>query len=426
MKKIIVTLMLCMFGLAAHAADCPELKSKNTLDEILEIGLCRNPTTKSGYLSVKSASLDKTAQYFEYLPKITAGINASARPGDLQNYSAGASLGATWLIFDFGQRYENLSKMTSIWRATALDYEYGVQEYVYSVISAYYGLLTADAELKANSESYKVAQEAKVTADKKYKAGAVAKADVLKADTTLASRKTDLERTKGGREIAAANLLKLLSLPQGEKFEIADMPAEFGSTAEIDDVQELILRAEERRPDYLAQKSKTDSARSGRNLAFMKYLPTIKAGTGVSEYTYDFNGGGYTEGKIGISASMQINLFSDYFSTRKAMFAYDQAEENEHAKLDTIRLDVWTKFHNYKTAREVLDSTNALLKSATESERVVAGMYKVGRSTMLEWQQAQADLASAQRQNASAKYDLFIKRAALAMSVGELGINRGP
>ena len=60
------------------------------------------------------------------------------------------------------------------------------------------------------------------------------------------------------------------------------------------------------------------------------------------------------------------------------------------------------------------------MKSATESERVTSGMYKVGRATMLDWQTAQSELVDAQKQNNSAKYDLFIKRAAVALAIGDI------
>ena len=79
-----------------------------------------------------------------------------------------------------------------------------------------------------------------------------------------------------------------------------------------------------------------------------------------------------------------------------------------------------TAYQNYKTAQTVLKQTETLLKSATESERVTAGMYKVGRATMLDWQTAQSELLNAEQQNNSAKYDLFTKRAAVALAVGEI------
>ena len=83
-------------------------------------------------------------------------------------------------------------------------------------------------------------------------------------------------------------------------------------------------------------------------------------------------------------------------------------------------LDIFTAYQNYKTAQTVLKQTETLLKSAEESERVTSGMYKVGRSTMLDWQTAQSELVDAQKQHNSAKYDLFIKRAAVALAIGDI------
>ena len=83
-------------------------------------------------------------------------------------------------------------------------------------------------------------------------------------------------------------------------------------------------------------------------------------------------------------------------------------------------VDVFTAYQNYKTAQTVLKQTESLLKSATENERVTSGMYKAGRATMLDWQTAQSELANARNQHNSAKYDLFIKRATVALAIGEI------
>ena len=95
------------------------------------------------------------------------------------------------------------------------------------------------------------------------------------------------------------------------------------------------------------------------------------------------------------------------------------APSNKNA-VRLITLDIFTAYQNYKTAQKVLTQTETLLKSATESERVTAGMYKVGRATMLDWQTAQSELVTAEKQHNAARYDLFTKRAAVALSVGEI------
>ena len=57
---------------------------------------------------------------------------------------------------------------------------------------------------------HKVAKTAHETAQKKFKAGVVAKADVLRADTTLASRNLEVERAKNNLKIAKGTLLSKL------------------------------------------------------------------------------------------------------------------------------------------------------------------------------------------------------------------------
>ncbi|MDR1027621.1 MAG: TolC family protein [Rickettsiales bacterium] len=423
MKKILIAISALGFatgGSPARADECPQLGDENTLSEIIEIGLCRNPTTKMSYLSAEISRMQKNQQYAKYLPSASGNFNAAATDSDDYNtWNKSAGITASYLIFDFGKRYFDLSRMASIWKATGFSYDNAVQNYVYGVIGAYYGLLTADAELKANGDIHNVAKEAQTTAAKKYKAGAVARADVLRADTTLAQRKTDLERSKGAREIASARLLSMLSMPPDTAIKIKDMPSEFGASSEIEDARELIELAEKQRPDVRAAASETDAAMWARNAAFTAHLPTISASGGI-DFSPDADWAQTgTNVRVGVSVPIFAG-FANLYGDRIAMASYERAKESERRTIDDARLDVWTAFQNYKTAIEVLASTDALLKSATESERIVAGMYKVGRSTMLDWQSSQADLASAQRQSAAAKYDLFVKRAALAMSVGEL------
>jgi outer membrane protein len=126
-------------------------------------------------------------------------------------------------------------------------------------------------------------------------------------------------------------------------------------------------------------------------------------------------------GSIGIRASVPLFAgFANMYGVRSAAANYDSAREAERNTSNAAMLDVFTAYQNYKTARTVLTQTETLLKSATESERVTSGMYKVGRATMLDWQTAQAELLDAQKQNNAAKYDLYIKRAAVALAIGDI------
>ena len=436
--KFIFACILCLgiFMPALAAEDCasaktPPLETLN-LEQVVRLGLCRNPNTAAAYLAAESSRLSKNAGYAQYLPSVDASASATKRLqnkqwGDIQS---GVGLSASWLIFDFGKRYSDLSQMAAVWRATGFDYSSTVQNYVYEVVAAYYGMLSTDAEVRAATDLVAVADGAKDTAAKKFSAGAVARADVLKAETMLANRELELQRAQGNRQIAKGRLLYLLSFPQESEMEIADMSATFGGAAESKSISELIETAKKQRPDLLSVEESKNAAWHRRNSAFLRNLPSISA---TGQLSYDFQDAynalsaspnDKLSGSIGLRASMPIFAgFANTYNLRAQQANYERAEEQRRAKEDSVAMDIWTAYQNYQTAQKVQEQTATLLKSATESEKVTGGMYKVGRATMLDWQTQQAELASAQRQNISARYDLYIRRAALALAVGELQEN---
>ncbi len=430
MKKIVLT--LCFVPLACFGMDdCMSLKTapagELTLKQVIDLGLCRNPQTAAAYLASESARFSKNAGYANYLPNVSGSASGSLpyRNEEWGDWSWGASLSASYLLFDFGKRLADLNTLAATWRAAGFDYDESVQNYIYGIIGAYYALLNADADVRSATSLQAVAKTARDTAQKKFKAGVVARADVLKAETTLASRDLDLERAKNNREIAKGTLLAKLSFSAADDIQIADMASEFGSAAENESIDELLATARSRRPDLLRATANTDAAWHRRNSSFLKNLPSISASGTLSwndTPSESFNAGNnHISGSIGIRASMPIFAgFANMYGVRAATANYDRALETQRNTEDNATLDVFSAYQNYKTAQKVLNQTKALLASATESEKVTAGMYKVGRATMLDWQTAQSELVDAEKQNNAAKYDLFIKRAAVALAIGDI------
>ena len=421
-----VFLPVCAFA-TENCATIHHLPDKEmTLVEVVNMGLCRNPQTAAAYASLQSSRYTKNSVYSNYLPSVSGHASANRSHTEHDDWDYTASLSASYLIFDFGKRESDLAQSLATYRAAGFDYDETVQNYVYSVIGAYYALLNTDADVISAQSALTVAQTAKDTADKKYKSGAVAKADVYQADTTLASSQLSLERAKNNREITKGNLLNLLSFPANQDIKIKDMPAIFGSDAESENLDALIKIAQEKRPDLLKSKSQTNAAWHRRNSAFLKSLPSISV-TGGVDVTDKTVGGMFehmsakVKGSFGVSVSMPIFTgFLNYYNARAANADYENTKYNEQSISNNAMMDVFTAYQNYKTAKTVLKQSETLLKSATESERVMSGMYKVGRATMLDWQTTQSELVNARKQNNSAKYDLFIKRAAVALAIGDI------
>lgn len=431
MKKLLV-----LFGflpvVAFAADDCAELKyvpdTVLSLSDVIDLGLCRNPQTAAAHAALRAQRFNKNAAYSSYLPSVNLNANAGKdyKNKNWGDWSYGASLSASYLLFDFGKRTSDMAETLATYRAAGFDYDETIQNFVYGLVGAYYELLNADADVKSATSAQSVAKTAHDTAKKKYSAGSVARADVLKAETTLASRDLDLERAKNNREIAKGTLLTKLSFPANQEITIADMASQIGSDAEMKDIDELISVAQKKRPDLLRATANKDAAWHRRNSAFLKNLPSISL-SGSLGWNDDRLSGIFgpesdkLNGSIGIRASMPIFAgFANMYGVRSATASYDRATEQERSTVNEAMMDVFKAYQNYKTAQTVLKQTDALLKSATESERVTSGMYKVGRSTMLDWQTAQSELLDAQKQNNAAKYDLYIKRAAVALAIGDI------
>ena len=436
MKKLLV---LCAFlPISAFAVDdCAELQSVPervfTVSEIVDLGLCRNPQTAAAHAALRAQRFNKNTSYASYLPSLNADVSADKRygyvkKGEWGDWSYSASLSASYLLFDFGKRTSDMAEALATYRAAGFDYDETVQNFVYGVIGAYYELLNADADVKSAESAQAVAKTAHDTAKKKYSAGSVARADVLKAETTLASRDLDLERAKNNREITKGKLLTKLSFPADQEITIADMASTFGSDAEMKSIDELISVAQKQRPDLLRAMANKDAAWHKRNSTFLSNLPEIKLSGSLGIGDDNLPGVFVPEtekinGSVGIRASMPIFAgFAHMYNVRSATASYERAKEQERNTSNEAMMDVFTAYQNYKTAQTVLKQTEALLKSATESERVTSGMYKVGRATMLDWQTSQAELLDAQKQNNAAKYDLYIKRAAVALAIGDIKV----
>ncbi|MBR5625732.1 MAG: TolC family protein [Alphaproteobacteria bacterium] len=432
MKKIsFFALFALPFSAFGAIDDCMTRNSvpdeKLSLVQVIDLGLCRNPQTSASYLAYESARLSKNMGYADYLPSLSASASASIpyRNQEWGDWSYGASVSASYLIFDFGKRLADLNQATASWRAAGFDYDESVQNYIYSIIGSYYSLLKTDADVKSAEMLRSVARTARDTAQKKFKAGVVAKADVLKADTTLASRELELERAKNNREIAKGTLLSKLSFSASENIEIQDMPSQIGQQDEEKSLDELFEQAQKTRPDLLRATANKDAAWHRRNSIFLGNLPSISASGSVSwnDTPSETFGAGNDKisGSIGVRASMPLFAgFANLYNARAAQANYERAIETERSTQDNATLDIYTAYHNYKTAKTVLNQTETLLTSATESERVTANMYKVGRATMLDWQTAQSELVDAEKQNNAAKYDLYVKRAAVALAIGDI------
>ena len=126
---------------AFGADDCATMRSVpsgvQSLQDVINLGLCRNPQTAAAYAALRSSHFNKNAGYASYLPSVSASVNASknfaqSKDTKVKNYDwvYGASISASYLIFDFGKRTSDMNQMIAAYRAAGFDYDETVQNFV--------------------------------------------------------------------------------------------------------------------------------------------------------------------------------------------------------------------------------------------------------------------------------------------------------
>ncbi len=442
MKRFTGIFLLLSFGFygnifAGEIADCKKSNYVPNqtlgLEKILELGLCRNPITAAAYYSAEAARANKNASYSGYMPEISVsgdyGLGRNEfHPDngiDTTSYSTtgAATLTANYLLFDFGKRESEVSQMTYIWRAVDFDRNKTVQNYVYDLISAYYNVLMMSSNENVAKKLLDVASESLDMSETKFKAGVVAKIDVLQAKTTYSSRELDYQKAIANTKNAEGQLLYLLDYSQGQKITLKNDIDLNDIINEKQSVNDLIKNAMRNRPDLQSAAATKEAQKANWDSTARTRLPSISAygSYGWNDISRGSNPGDGNSGAVGLRASMPLfSGLSLMYNQRSAKESYLASEEQYKQTENQVALDVWTAYQNYQTAIEAITTTKTLLKSATESERASREMYKVGRVTMLDWLTTQSDFANAEYQSVYAKYDYFIKKAALALAIGDL------
>lgn len=437
---------VCFLGLATSAqagldpfsvysADTPkgclsETIGQGKLDlvDLIQIGICNNPSLNRDYMAIKTAESDVGQAKSAYLPSISASAVADKDYGKVEKgassetdpYSANAAL--KWLLYDFGGRSAKTDQTKAYLEAAEFSYNSSLQNLVFSVSQAYYNVLGAKAVLvssKTAEESYKKSYD---ETKRRYELGLVSASDKLLAQTSYENSKLAVIQAENAVKTGTGDLAQLLNLPPDTVFDLArPKPKSEHLDLEVQKpVSELIEMALTARPDLLAGKSSLEAARLNEDIVLAGALPSISIGAGVgyrdnwrtsNPYTYSTN--------VGLSLSVPLFTgFSDTYKISKAKYQTRQAESSLENTEDTVKNEVWTAYQDYQTAVSSHRISLTVLESAKENQRVAFAMYKVGKGSILNLLTAESQLANSRKESIVSFYSVLTQKAKLYRAIG--------
>lgn len=188
-----------------------------------------------------------------------------------------------------------------------------------------------------------------------------------------------------------------------------------------DTAKELVAGIEEKRQEFAVlragqQAAETDVRRNAANLK----LPDFYLGG-----SFGFQGFGYTFDREQAYVLAQVGLSYDLFDgglrKSKTQEAHIQVESirNQTAQArQQIALQVTSAWNEWNAAQNTLVSTEAAIRAAEESFRIVSNKYRAGQALLLEYMDARNRLTTAQLQHLLAQSEVVLKEAALKKAAG--------
>ncbi len=293
------------------------------------------------------------------------------------------------------------------------------QDIILSVYYGFYGLTSAlDAKRVAEQNLDRSRDHLRLTSLQK-EAGAVPKADVLRAQVEVSNAQLALIRAENLIRLARGNL----NLSMGRSVE---KPVEVTPSAqpptrpEQMDLSLSLDQAVQSRPEIKGALKKIEVSQSNIQAARSAYGPRLRA-----EGSYGWRDSDFLpqDEDWALGITLEWPLFTGFarkhrLARAKADLSKEEAEA-ERLKL-AVRQEVWNAFSRVTEAYQTLETSQILVQDALESHRLSRERYEAGAGTITELLDAQTALARAEATRVESEWDYQIALAQFQRATGRL------
>jgi NodT family efflux transporter outer membrane factor (OMF) lipoprotein len=387
---------------ALERGDWWTLFNDSTLNDLVSKVSVTNQTLiadEAAYRAARALVAETRASLF---PVINAGGSGQRDTGGSSNptrNSFAVNIGASWEVDLWGRIRREINAAKDNAQASKADLASATLSLQGEVATDYFGLRSSDAQVALDQMSIQSYQRALTIAQNRYNAGVGTRADVLQAQTEVASAEADLVNTQRQRatyEHAIATLIGQapgdFTLTQAAWMQgVPDIPTSLPST---------LLQ---RRPDIAGNERRMAAANEQIGIARTAYFPTLSltgsGGYGASEIGQLFNA---SSSLWSVGATAADDIFD--FGSRKAQV--DIAKANYDQAVATYRQTVLTALQDVEdqlvATRILIQQYQYRLQASTaadQAEQIVLNQYQAG-------QVAYTDVITAQTLAYNARNDL--------------------
>jgi outer membrane protein TolC len=399
------------------------------LADVVDLALRNNPQTQISWSQARAGAATYGAASAAYLPAVDASANmAYSRTtvgqtlgGVGRRSSITPAVSLSYLLFDFGGRSGTVAAARAAAVALDLFHNATLQNVALQAEGAYFNFLAQRALVGALRLSAAEADTNVNVARQRNRAGVATIADVLQAETVLAQAQLDLETAVGFLEVGRGALAVAMGLPANARYELAPVSDSTPIALAAADVDTLINRALEYRPDLAAARVEIEQAQAEVRVARSALLPSVLLGSTLNHPISSQSNASGTN--VGVTLGVAIPIFNlaRPYNVMAARAQVDVSVARANLLRSDVSQQVFSSYYQLRTATQRSRTSDVLLASAIRSEAVARARYRAGVGTILDLTTAQTALASARAQQSQARWIWATALAQLSHDVGVLG-----
>lgn len=402
-------------GLAAQAVNM-------TLDEAIQLALEHNRSIKQSIADRERARWQLSEARRKSNLNVSFSSNAEIMGGNAyDNYDKkrgfSNNLEAKYPIYDGGTRKEGRISARYGLNAADLNLENTLQNVRYRTTDYYYKILQTADQVAVSEEQVKTLQEHLRIVNAQFRAGTVAKADILSTEVRLANAQQSLVTYRNNYDIAMATLCNYILLP----VDTVIRPPEQLTYNKYDlNLTNCTAYALANRPDAAAADYNVKQAESNVRATKAALRPQVNAvANGGLNGDKPFSDNRSNSWTAGLSASW--NIFDGGLTdaqVNEADASLIKAQEQAAATREEIQLDVRSAYLSLLAAEKNIATTKLAITSAEEDYRIAQVRYAAGVGTNLDVMDASDKLTQAKMNYYGSLYEYNTAKASLDKAMG--------
>ena len=409
---------------------------KLTLHQAIEIALAENPTIKVADKEIALKKIADTEAWQALLPEAnaTATIQHTLLAAEMNlggnKFKMGrdntntAALAGTLSIPLFAPAvYQNM-RLTKEDIALAQEKARGSRlDLINQVTKAFYQMLLAQDSYKVMQASYNTSKENYDVVKAKFYVGKVSEYDKISAEVQMRSMSSSLVSTETGLTLAELQLKVLMGIDPTVKVSIDDQLENYESDLRLPslDTTEGEIESNSSLRQIDMNRSMMERALKIQRTNFMPTVAFVLTGQYQSLYNSNWSVWDYSwSPSASFTISVNIPLFraSNWTKLKTTKLQLLQLDDNRLNTQRQLTMAVESYKQNMAASIAQTESNKEAVRQADKAVSIAAKRYEVGRGTILELNQSEVALTSAQLTYNQSIYDYLIAKANLNYTLG--------